>query len=236
MNAPLADNLRFDIQGLSQAIADCTASDGLQRQFSPSSWDALAAYLQPFSLKTGQVLTEQGAHDRILYFIESGTLSVHHEDENAHVRMAMVGSGSLVGEGGFFSHQPRTATVQASSPCKLWCLTPPALCRAGQPSQLCGAGVDHGHGCGHGQAAVQPLQTGRGHLRAAQRRHARHVCVLCTSHGQNMPFLHAQNFPKRAWLGKIMWLINTTVLYAEIVYTCGIAAASTLTTTKNVNF
>ncbi len=124
MNAPLADNLRFDIQGLSQAIADCTASDGLQRQFSPSSWDALAAYLQPFSLKTGQVLTEQGAHDRILYFIESGTLSVHHEDENAHVRMAMVGSGSLVGEGGFFSHQPRTATVQASSPCKLWCLTP----------------------------------------------------------------------------------------------------------------
>ena len=124
MNAPLADNLRFDIQGLSQAIADCTASDGLQRQFSPSSWDVLAAYLQPFALKTGQVLTEQGAHDRILYFIESGTLSVHHEDENAHVRMAMVGSGSLVGEGGFFSHQPRTATVQACGPCKLWCLTP----------------------------------------------------------------------------------------------------------------
>lgn len=124
MNAPLADNLRFDVQGLSQAITRRTASDGLQRQFSPSSWDILAAYIQPFALNTGQVLMEQGAHDRTLYFIESGTLSVHHEDDKPHVRMAMVGAGSLLGEGAFFSHQPRSATVQASGPCKLWCLTP----------------------------------------------------------------------------------------------------------------
>jgi hypothetical protein len=62
------------------------------------------------------------------------------------------------------------------------------------------------------------------------------VHALCMSHGQNMPFMHAQNFPKRAWLGKIMWSIHTIVLCAEIVCTCGIAVASTLTTTKNVTF
>ena len=124
MNAPLAENLRFDIQGLSQAMAHCMASDGLQRQFSPSSWDVLAAYIQPFALNTGQVLMEQGAHDRTLYFIESGTLSVHHENDKAQVRMAVVGAGSLLGEGAFFSHQSRSATVQALGPCKLWCLTP----------------------------------------------------------------------------------------------------------------
>ena len=124
MNALLADTLRFDIQGLSQAVAHCTASDGLQRQFSPSNWDILGAYMQPFALNGGQILMEQGAHDRTLYFIESGMLSVHHEDDKAHVRMAVVGAGSVLGEGAFFSHHPRSATVQASGPCKLWCLTP----------------------------------------------------------------------------------------------------------------
>lgn len=124
MNAPIAGNLRFDIQGLAQAIAHCTASDALRCQFNQPNWDILAAYMQPFELNNGQVLMEQGAHDRTLYFIESGTLSVHYEDEKARVRMALVGAGTVLGEGAFFSHQPRSATVHASGPCKLWCLTP----------------------------------------------------------------------------------------------------------------
>jgi CRP/FNR family cyclic AMP-dependent transcriptional regulator len=51
-------------------------------------------------------------------------LSVHYEDSKGRVRLAMVGPGSAVGEGAFFSRQPRTATVQAAGNCKLWCLTP----------------------------------------------------------------------------------------------------------------
>ena len=108
MNAPLADTLRFDIQGLSQAVAHCTASDGLQRQFSPSSWDILGAYMQPFALNSGQILMEQGAHDRTLYFIESGMLGVHHEDDKAHVRMAVVGADSVFGRRGLlFTSSPQ---------------------------------------------------------------------------------------------------------------------------------
>ncbi len=124
MNAPVSGHLRFDIQGLSQAVAHCTAGDALRCQLSQPNWDILAAYMQPFALNSGQVLMEQGAHDRTLYFIESGTLSVHYEDEKARVRMALVGAGTILGEGAFFSYQPRSATVHASSPCKLWCLTP----------------------------------------------------------------------------------------------------------------
>lgn len=124
MNAPLPSNIRFDIQGLAQAILHCHASDALRCQFNQPHWDILAGYLQPFSLNSGQVLMEQGAIDRTLYFIESGTLSVHYEDEKARVRMALVGSGTVLGEGAFFSHLPRTATVNASTPCKLWFLTP----------------------------------------------------------------------------------------------------------------
>ncbi|MDB5965954.1 MAG: cyclic nucleotide-binding protein [Polaromonas sp.] len=124
MNAPLAANIRFDIRGLSQAIANSHASDALRCQFSQPHWEILASYMQPFALSSGQVLMEQGAADRTLYFIESGTLSVHYEDEKGRIRMALVGPGTVLGEGAFFSHQPRSATVQASSPSKLWCLTP----------------------------------------------------------------------------------------------------------------
>lgn len=123
MEAVLAPDTEADIKGLARAIADSPASDALRCQFSASQWTVLAGYLQPFLLKSGQVLIEQGAQDRTLYFIESGALSAHYQDDKGRVRMALVAAGSLVGEGAFFSHLPRTATVQASGPCKLWCMT-----------------------------------------------------------------------------------------------------------------
>ena len=114
----------FDIKGLSQAIAHSHASDAMLCQLSTQQWDTLSSYLHPFAINHGQVLMEQGATDRVLYFIESGTLSIHYEDDKGRIRMALVGPGSVVGEGAFFAHLPRSATVQASSPCRLWCLTP----------------------------------------------------------------------------------------------------------------
>ena len=84
----------------------------------------LGTYLQPFALKPGQVLIEQNAQDRTVYLIETGNLSVHYEDDKGRVRLAVVGPGSAVGEGAFFTRLPRNATVQASTPSKIWCLTP----------------------------------------------------------------------------------------------------------------
>lgn len=124
MNAPLPAAIHFDIQSLARAITQCQAADALRCHFSLPHWNILGAFLQPFPLNSGQVLMEQGAHDCTLYFIESGTLSAHYEDEKERMQMALVGAGTVVGEGSFFSRQPRRATVHASSPCKLWCLTP----------------------------------------------------------------------------------------------------------------
>lgn len=80
--------------------------------------------MQPIALDGGQELIEQDSADRTLYFIESGTLSVHYQDNESHIRMALVGAGSVVGEGAYFSHQPRNATVQATGDCQLRCLNP----------------------------------------------------------------------------------------------------------------
>ena len=104
-------------------MAHSHACDALRCQFSTQQWEMLASYMQPFALQQGQSLIEQGVADQTLYFIEIGTLSVHYLDEKGRIRMAMVAAGSVVGEGAFFSHQPRSASVQAANACKLWCLT-----------------------------------------------------------------------------------------------------------------
>lgn len=124
MNAPLRTPVKFDINGLVQAIAHNQSNDSFSPTLTPAQWDVLASYMQPFALTQSQVLIEQGALDRTLYMIESGTLTVHYEDDKGRVRLAMVGPGSAVGEGAFFTRQARNATVQAANPCKIWSLTP----------------------------------------------------------------------------------------------------------------
>lgn len=116
---------RTDLRGLLQALQSASGAgdDGLDNVLNAEQWDALAPYLLPLSLSAGQVLFRQGEPDRTLYLVESGTLSVHYEDEKARLRLAIVGPGSIVGEGGFFSHRPRSATVQAGAACVLWTLT-----------------------------------------------------------------------------------------------------------------
>jgi CRP-like cAMP-binding protein len=124
MNAPLRNAIKFDVQGLVKAIEQNASNDSFAPQLTPLQWDVLGSYLQPYELKAGQVLIEQNASDRTLYLLESGSVTVHYEDSKGRVRLAVVGPGSAVGEGAFFTRQPRSATVQAAATTKLWCLTP----------------------------------------------------------------------------------------------------------------
>jgi len=124
MNTPLSASGAPEMQGLIDAIAHHQGNDGLHLALSSSQWETLANYMQPVSMAAGQILFKQGAVDRTLYFVESGTLSVHYEDKQGRIRLAIVGAGSAVGEGGFFSHTPRSATVQVGSACRLWSLPP----------------------------------------------------------------------------------------------------------------
>lgn len=124
MNAPLPANLKLDLQGLVQAIALGQAEDGLVNPLQPAQWDVVTPYLQPVALSAGQVLFSRGDKDRSLYFVESGSLSVHYEDSKGRVRLGIASAGTVVGEGSFFSHLPRSATVQAGAACRLWGLMP----------------------------------------------------------------------------------------------------------------
>lgn len=124
MNAPLPRSLQFDVQGLIHACAHNISRDAFHPALNPQQWALFGTYLQPFAARQGQVLAERHAEDRAVYFVESGQLTVHYEDHKQRLRMATVEAGSAVGEGAFFSRQPRNATVQAAAACKLWTLTP----------------------------------------------------------------------------------------------------------------
>ena len=123
MNAITPIASKIDLTGLLNAIAQAGSEDSMTNPLTPAQWDIFSAYLQPYTLPAGHVVFAQGASDRTLYLVESGCLSVHYQDEKERLRLAIVGPGSVVGEGAFFSMRPRSATVQASAPTKLWSLT-----------------------------------------------------------------------------------------------------------------
>ena len=124
MSTAPAPYAKADIQILLKAIASDTTDTTLAHGITSAQWDVLAAYMQPMDIAAGRILISQGAEDRTLYFVESGMLTVHFEDATGKIRLAAVGAGSVVGEGGFFSRMARSATVQAGSACRLWTYSP----------------------------------------------------------------------------------------------------------------
>ena len=124
MSSMYSSQHKTDISVLIEAVLSNPGDPTLSHMVTRPQWEVLSSYMQATSLAPGQILISQGAEDRTLYFIESGMLTVHFEDTSGKIRLATLGAGSVVGEGGFFSHMARSATVQAGSACKLWALTP----------------------------------------------------------------------------------------------------------------
>lgn len=115
---PLAHNAAID--GLITAISRNTEDRALARHLGAPYWYIVADYLHPHAHERGHVLISQGAQDRKLYFLESGNLKVDVRTEQGLLQLAILGAGTVVGEGSFFSHLPRNASVVAYSACKLW--------------------------------------------------------------------------------------------------------------------
>ena len=112
------------LRGLIDAIHGGGAYDSLPLRLGTSQWDVLADYLTPCLIRTGQVPIQRGVRDRTLYLVESGTLTVHlQEGATGRMRLAVLAPGTVVGEGAFFSGEPRSATVVATRDSRLWSMT-----------------------------------------------------------------------------------------------------------------
>jgi CRP/FNR family transcriptional regulator, cyclic AMP receptor protein len=112
------------VVGLLQALHGATGPDTVKLTLGVAQWQILSGYMQTFTMEEGQALIEQGSKDTTVYIVEAGSLNVYHADASGQGQVVIVGPGSCVGEGAFFSRMPRNATVHAASRCKLWSITP----------------------------------------------------------------------------------------------------------------
>ena len=112
------------IQSLVQAMQSLNAYDTFRGRLSPESWRILESYLMRREMKSGEVLIYQGDADRSMYFLESGTLQVYvRGTATQHAKIALLRSGSIVGEPALFGETVRMAQVDAISPSAVWALS-----------------------------------------------------------------------------------------------------------------
>jgi CRP-like cAMP-binding protein len=132
MTSPASSPQQLDVTALVAAVARNTEAGGLRKFLQLHRWKVLADYIHPVKHVRGELIIGQGELDRKLYFVESGDLKVDMHTDKGIVHLAIVGPGSVVGEGGFFSHLARSAAVSAYSDCKVWVLTPAEFDRLSQ--------------------------------------------------------------------------------------------------------
>lgn len=113
-----------DTRELVTAIARNTEDGSLGHFLEGYRWSVLSEFVRASRLARGHLLMAQGDRDRRLYFLESGNLKVDIHTTGGLVQLALLGPGSVVGEGSFFSRLARNASVSAYSDCTVWEMAP----------------------------------------------------------------------------------------------------------------
>lgn len=113
----------MDLSALKEAVATLNADDAFRAKLGDDDWLALGALLTRHEIRAGHLLLKQDERDDTLYFLERGSLQVFvtRSTPGTH-RVAILRSGSIVGEAGLFGHTPRMANVEAMSNCVVWAL------------------------------------------------------------------------------------------------------------------
>ena len=118
----------MDINELVQAVQTLNAEDAFRARLSLEQWRTIAPYLTRHELRSGDLLIKQGDDDRTLYFLAQGNLQVFATGGvPGSNRIAILRTGSVVGEPGIFGDSPRLANVEAMTPCVVYALRGPRL-------------------------------------------------------------------------------------------------------------
>jgi CRP/FNR family cyclic AMP-dependent transcriptional regulator len=108
-----------DLTRLAAAVRKTKGFDARELLDEPT-WKALSQVLQPHSVSARECLIQQGDSGRSLYFLESGSATVYRMQERGRLQLAVLGAGSLMGEGTFFANIVRSASVETLEPTKVW--------------------------------------------------------------------------------------------------------------------
>jgi SulP family sulfate permease len=84
----------------------------------------LSEFFERVEMATGDLVVEQGARSDDLYVVVDGTVSVVRSDRDGReIRLRTLQPGAIIGEIGFLTDQPRTATVRADTRVELLVLS-----------------------------------------------------------------------------------------------------------------
>lgn len=135
VGAFLKDNLRFfptiddaliwsETTRLKNANLDLIDEEVFDALFSREFGDrdlaaVMMSFLEPITLKKGDILMRQGELSDALFFLEEGQARVFVDVDGAEISARTFGAGTLIGEIGFVLKEPRTATVTAVTPCRV---------------------------------------------------------------------------------------------------------------------
>ena len=118
----------MEINELVHAIQTLNAEDAFHARLTLEQWRSIAPYLTRHDIRAGDLLIKQGDADRTLYFLAQGNLQVFVTGgAPGSNRIAILRTGSVVGEPGLFGDSPRMANVEAVTPCVVFALRGPRL-------------------------------------------------------------------------------------------------------------
>jgi CRP-like cAMP-binding protein len=87
--------------------------------WSDDQWSKLLEYTQTQLYDPGDVVIQAGSAEYTLYIVAFGTLDVRTKERGRDVRLAVIETGSVIGEQAFFDGKPRSASVVATSACQV---------------------------------------------------------------------------------------------------------------------
>jgi len=113
----------MDIQELFDAVHSLHTEDAFKPRMSLEQWRLLQPFLTRHEIRSGDLLLRQGERDHTMYLLERGTLQVFvSQPRPGGSRLSILRAGSVVGEAGRFSDQPRMANVEAMTASVVWAL------------------------------------------------------------------------------------------------------------------
>lgn len=116
----------MDVNELVQAVQSLNTEDAFRPRLDAQQWRTFAQYLTRHDVRMGDVVIKQGERDRTLYFLAQGTMQVYVTGgPPGSSRMALLRPGAVLGEPGLFADGPRTANVEAMTPCVIYALRLP---------------------------------------------------------------------------------------------------------------
>ncbi len=118
----------MDIDDMVRAIQSLNAEDAFKARLSLEQWRTIEPYLSRHEIRQGDLLFKQGESDRTMYFVAQGTMQIFTTGgPPGRNRVTLLRAGAVVGESGIFSDAPRSANVEAVTPCDVWAVRGPRL-------------------------------------------------------------------------------------------------------------